>query len=332
MKNSLRTPTIVRLAFLDWVYHPISGGQKHWYVSRQRYWCFSKINAIQHGVAGSPGVSFAPSGQFSSATSFPQPIGLGATFDMDLIKAVATVISTEARAFNNAGRAGLDFFTPNINPFKDPRWGRGQETPGEDPFHVSQYVFNLIDGLQGGIDPRPYFKIAADCKHFAAYDLESWQGTDRFHFDAEVTIQDLSEYYLPSFQSCVRDAKVASVMCSYNSVNGVPACGNSYLLQDILREFWGFNDDRWVTSDCGAIDNIFTTHNFTSSLAEAAAVALKAGTDVDCGSTYSTNLPTALNQSLVTRNDLEKALTRQYTSLMRRVFLFEPSTGLLFIL
>lgn len=279
-----------------------------------------------HGVAGSPGVSFAPSGQFSSATSFPQPIGLGATFDMDLIKAVATVISTEARAFNNAGRAGLDFFTPNINPFKDPRWGRGQETPGEDPFHVSQYVFNLIDGLQGGIDPRPYFKIAADCKHFAAYDLESWQGTDRFHFDAEVTIQDLSEYYLPSFQSCVRDAKVASVMCSYNSVNGVPACGNSYLLQDILREFWGFNDDRWVTSDCGAIDNIFTTHNFTSSLAEAAAVALKAGTDVDCGSTYSTNLPTALNQSLVTRNDLEKALTRQYTSLMRLGY-FDPPTS-----
>lgn len=294
--------------------------------SLSRYVLQKLMNTTQHGVAGSPGVSFAPSGEFSSATSFPQPIVLGATFDMDLIKAIASVISTEARAFNNAGRAGLDFFTPNINPFKDPRWGRGQETPGEDPFHVSQYVYNLIDGLQGGIDPRPYFKIAADCKHFAAYDLESWEGVDRFHFDAEVTLQDLSEYYLPSFQSCVRDAQVASVMCSYNSVNGIPACGNSYLLQDVLRDFWGFNDDRWVTSDCGAIDNIFTTHNFTSSFAEAVADALKAGTDLDCGSTYSTNLPDALNQSLITRNDLEKALTRQYTSLMRRVYLLELST------
>ncbi|KXN86330.1 putative exo-1,4-beta-xylosidase bxlB [Leucoagaricus sp. SymC.cos] len=277
------------------------------------------IHEEQHGVAGSPGVSFAPSGEFSSATSFPQPIVLGATFDMDLVKAIATVISTEARAFNNAGRAGLDFFTPNINPFKDPRWGRGQETPGEDPFHVSQYVLHLIDGLQGGIDPRPYFKIAADCKHFAAYDLDSWEGIDRFHFDAKVSPQDLSEYYLPSFQSCVRDAKVASVMCSYNSVNGVPACASPYLLQNVLRDFWGFDEDRWVTSDCDAINNIFSTHNFTSSFAEAAADALKAGTDVDCGNTYSTSLPDALNQSLIVREDLEKALARQYTSLMRQL-------------
>ncbi|KAJ3563995.1 hypothetical protein NP233_g8585 [Leucocoprinus birnbaumii] len=279
-----------------------------------------------HGVAGSPGVSFASSGEFSSATSFPQPIVLGAAFDLDLIKAVATVISTEARAFNNAGRAGLDFFTPNINPFKDPRWGRGQETPGEDAFHVSQYVFNLIEGLQGGIDPRPYFKVAADCKHFAAYDLDSWEGIDRFHFDAKVTLQDLSEYYLPPFQSCVRDAKVASVMCSYNSVNGIPSCANSYLLQNILRDFWGFDDDRWVVSDCDAINNIFSTHNFTSTFAEAVADALKAGTDVDCGTTYSTNLPAALNQSLITRDDLERALTRQYTSLMRLGYFDPPSS------
>lgn len=279
-----------------------------------------------HGVAGSPGVSFASSGEFSSATSFPQPIVLGATFDMDLVKAIATVISTEARAFNNAGRAGLDFFTPNINPFKDPRWGRGQETPGEDAFHVAQYVFNLINGLQGGIDPRPYFKVAADCKHFAAYDLESWEGIDRFHFDAKVTLQDLSEYYLPSFQSCVRDAKVASVMCSYNSVNGVPACASSYLLQDILRDFWGFDDDRWVVSDCDAINNIFSTHNFTSSFTEAVADAIKAGTDVDCGTTYSKNLPAALNQSLITRDDLERALTRQYTSLMRLGYFDPPAS------
>jgi beta-D-xylosidase 4 len=275
------------------------------------------IHPLQHGVAGSPGVTFAPSGEFSSATSFPQPIVLGATFDLALVKAVATVTSTEARAFNNFHRAGLDFFTPNINPFRDPRWGRGQETPGEDPFLVSQYVFNLIQGLQGGIDPRPFFKVAADCKHYAAYDLENWEGIDRVHFDAKVSLQDLSEYFLPSFQSCVRDAKVASVMCSFNSVNGIPSCANSYLLQDILRDFWGFDDDRWVVADCDAVENIFTTHNFTDTFAQAVADALKAGTDVDCGTSYSTHLPDALNQSLITRDDLERSLVRQYTSLIR---------------
>jgi beta-D-xylosidase 4 len=213
----------------------------------------------------------------------------------------------------------LDFFTPNINPFRDPRWGRGQETPGEDPFHIAQYVLNLIDGLQGGIDPSPYLKVAADCKHYAAYDLEDWEGNIRTSFNAVVTQQDLSEFYLPPFQSCVRDAKVASVMCSYNAVNGVPSCANSYLLQTILRDYWGFGDDRWVTSDCDAVNNILNGHSFTSTLPQAAAVALKAGTDVDCGTTYSQNLPAALNQSLITEADLQKALVRQYTSLVRCV-------------
>jgi len=214
-------------------------------------------------------------------------------------------------------KAGLDFFTPNINPFRDPRWGRGQETPGEDPFHISRYVFNLIDGLQGGIDPKPFFKVGADCKHYAAYDLENWQGNIRTAFDAKVTSQDLSEFYLPPFQSCVRDAKVASVMCSYNAVNGVPSCANSYLLQSILRDSWGFDDTRWVTSDCDAVDNIINGHNFTATLPEAAAAALKAGTDVDCGNTYAQQLPAALNQSLITVEDLQRALTRQYASLVR---------------
>ncbi|KAG6843961.1 hypothetical protein H0H87_011383 [Tephrocybe sp. NHM501043] len=278
-----------------------------------------------HGVAGSPGVQFASSGNFSSATSFPQPINLGSAFDDPLVKDVATVISTEARAFNNFGRAGLDYFTPNINPFKDPRWGRGQETPGEDPYHISQYVYSLIDGLQGGIDPQPYIKVIADCKHYAAYDMENWEGNIRTSFDAQVNLQDLSEYYLPPFQSCVRDAKVSSVMCSYNSVNGVPSCANSYLLQTILRDHWGFNDERWVTSDCDAVDNIFSTHHFTSTYAEAVADALKAGTDIDCGTAYSSHLPDAYNQSLIDRSDLEKALIRQYTSLVRLGYFDPPS-------
>jgi beta-D-xylosidase 4 len=185
-----------------------------------------------HGVAGSPGVHFG--GDLPAATSFPMPINLGASFNMSLVHSMATFISTEARAFSNEGRAGLDFFTPNINIFRDPRWGRGQETPGEDPFLTSQYVYEYVNGLQVGDDER-YLKVAADCKHFAAYDLEHWNGSDRVQFDARVTDQDLIETYLAPFETCIRDAKVASIMCSYNAVNGVPACANRFLLETIAR-------------------------------------------------------------------------------------------------
>jgi beta-D-xylosidase 4 len=185
-----------------------------------------------HGVANSPGVHFG--GDLPAATSFPMPINLGASFNMTLVYRMAEVISNEARAFNNEGRAGLVFFTPNINIFRDPRWGRGQETPGEDPFLTSQYVYALINGLQRGDDER-YLKIAADCKHYAAYDLENWNGTDRHHFNAIVSDQDLLETYLPPFESCIRDARVASIMCSYNAVNGIPSCANQFLLQTLAR-------------------------------------------------------------------------------------------------
>ena len=185
-----------------------------------------------HGVAYSPGVHFG--GDLPAATSFPMPINLAASFNTSLVHSMASVISTEARAFNNEGRAGLVFFTPNINIFRDPRWGRGQETPGEDPFLTSEYVYALINGLQRGDDER-YLKIAADCKHYAAYDLEHWQGADRFHFNAIVSDQDLLETYLPPFESCIRDAKVASIMCSYNAVNGIPSCANQFLLQTLAR-------------------------------------------------------------------------------------------------
>ncbi|KAJ7078060.1 glycoside hydrolase family 3 protein [Mycena epipterygia] len=283
-------------------------------------------NEALHGLATGHGISFASSGNFSSATSFPQPILLGAAFDDPLVLSVATTISTEARAFNNAGRAGLDFWTPNINPFRDPRWGRGQETPGEDPFHTSQYVLNLINGLQGGIDSEPYVKVMADCKHFAAYDFEGGPGgISRHSFNAIVTPQELSEYFLPPFQTCVRDAKVMSVMCSYNAVNGIPACANSYLLQTLLRDTWGFGDDRWVVSDCDAVSDIFATHDFTTSLAAAAAVALKAGTDINCGTTYSANLLEARNENLITNTDISTALIRQYAGLIRAGY-FDPAS------
>lgn len=164
-------------------------------------------NEALHGIASSPGVNFSDSGDYSYATSFPQPILMGAAFDDALINAVATVVSTEARAFNNANRSGLDYWTPNINPYKDPRWGRGQETPGEDPYHLKSYVKNLIHGLQGGQDPK-IKKVVATCKHFVAYDVESWEGNYRYGFDAVVSTQDLAEYYMQPFQSCARDSNV----------------------------------------------------------------------------------------------------------------------------
>jgi beta-D-xylosidase 4 len=164
-----------------------------------------------HGIGGSPGVHFG--GDLPAATSFPMPINLGATFNTSLFHRMGAVISTEARAFNNEGRAGLVFFTPNVNIFRDPRWGRGQETPGEDPFLTSQYVYEFVDGLQRGDDER-YLKVAAVCKHYAAYDLEKWNGTNRLQFNAIVSDQDLLETYLPPFETCVRDAKAASIMCS----------------------------------------------------------------------------------------------------------------------
>lgn len=278
-----------------------------------------------HGVARSPGTNFStvPGSPFSSATSFPQPIILGATFDDDLIHSIATVISTEARAFNNAGRAGLDFFTPNINPFKDPRWGRGQETPGEDPYHIAQYVYQLITGLQGGLSPDPYYKVVADCKHFAGYDLEDWHGNNRMAFNAVISTQDLAEFYTPSFQSCVRDAHVGSVMCSYNAVNGVPSCASPYLLQDLIRDHFGLGDG-WITSDCDAVDNVFDPHNYTSTLVNASAVSLKAGTDVDCGTTYSQTLVDAVNQKLVTEDDVKTSMVRLYSSLVRLGYFDSP--------
>ena len=189
-------------------------------------------NEALHGLAGSPGVHFG--GDLPAATSFPMIINLGATFNMTLYNLVGSVISTEARAFNNDGRAGLNFFTPNINIVRDPRWGRGEETVGEDPFLGSQYAYAYVTGLQVGDDER-YLKVAGTCKHFIAYDLEKWNGTDRFHFNAIVSDQDIVETHLPPFEKCIRYARGASIMCSFNAINGVPGCANKFFLQTIAR-------------------------------------------------------------------------------------------------
>ncbi|KAF2142750.1 glycoside hydrolase family 3 protein [Aplosporella prunicola CBS 121167] len=280
-------------------------------------------NEALHGVAAGHGVNFSDAGDFSHATSFPQPILMGAAFDDELIHAVATVVSTEARAFNNANRSGLDYWTPNINPYKDPRWGRGQETPGEDPYHLSQYVRALIAGLQGDKDDK-YKRVVATCKHFVGYDLETWNGNYRYQFDAQISPQDLAEYYMPPFQSCARDSNVGAFMCSYNAVNGVPTCADPYLLQTILREHWGWTDEeQWVTSDCDSIQNIYLPHEWSPTREQAVADALNAGTDLNCGTYYPKYLPGAYAQGLINDTTLDRALIRQYSSLIRLGY-FDP--------
>lgn len=278
-----------------------------------------------HGVAGSPGVSFStPNGSdFSFATSFPEPILMGATFDDALINQIASVVGTEGRAFGNNGHSGFDFWTPNINPFRDPRWGRGLEVPGEDPFHLSRYVYSLVTGLQGGVDP-PVKKVIATCKHFAVYDIEENRNGD----DLDPTPQDLYEYYLLPFKSCARDAKVGAVMCSYNAEYGIPSCANRFLLQNVLRESWGWSQPyNWITSDCAAVSNIESPHKYVATDADAAAVALNAGTDLACEGTIYNSLVQAVAQNTTNLATVDKSLTRLYTSLVQ-VGYFNPPADL----
>ncbi|CAA9957596.1 Glycoside hydrolase family 3 protein [Pyrenophora teres f. maculata] len=276
-----------------------------------------------HGIAG-PYTNFSHSGvEWSYSTSFPQPILMGAAFDDDLITEVAKVISTEARAFNNANRTGLDFWTPNINPFRDPRWGRGQETPGEDAYHLSSYVQALIHGLQGEATD-PYKRVVATCKHFAGYDVEDWNGNLRYQNDVQITQQDLVEYYLAPFQACVQ-ANVGAFMCSYNAVNGAPPCADPYLLQTILREHWGWNkEEQWVTGDCDAVQNVYFPHQWSSTRAGAAADSLVAGTDITCGTYMQEHLPAAFRQKLLNESSLDLALIRQYSSLVQLGYFDAP--------
>jgi beta-glucosidase len=213
-----------------------------------------------------------------TATVFPEPIGLAATFDDPLIHEMAVVIGTEARAKHNqavrAGRRdimeGLDFWSPNINIFRDPRWGRGQETYGEDPFLTGRMGVAFVTGLQGD-DPK-YFRVISTPKHFAVH---SGPEPSRHTIDVQVSKHDMEDTYLPAFRAAVTEGKAESVMCAYNRVNGQPACANTFLLQDQLRGAWKFNG--YVVSDCDAIVDIFQGHKFVTSQAEAAAAAIKTG-------------------------------------------------------
>lgn len=247
-------------------------------------------------------------GRSGVATVFPQAIGLAATFDDSLALAEASVISTEARAMYNEAVAkgyhtkygGLTFWTPNINIFRDPRWGRGQETYGEDPFLTAKMGVAFVKGLQGNNDR--YLKVAACAKHYAVH---SGPEKLRHVFNAQATPRDLWETYLPAFHALV-DAKVEAVMCAYNRTNDEPCCGNSFLLQDVLRKQWQFKGH--VVSDCWALVDFYEGHKVVSNAAEAAALALQRGVNLNCGSVYNDGLVKAVRQGLVTEKQVDSAL------------------------
>ena len=256
-------------------------------------------------------------GDYMWATSFPSPILSMASLNRTLINEIGTLISTQARAFTNAGKYGLDTYAPNINAFRSPLWGRGQETPGEDLFIASQYAYEYITGMQGGVAPE-HLKIVATAKHFAGYDLENYGNRSRLGYNAIINQQDLAEFYTPQFLTASRDAKVNSVMCSYNAVNGVPSCANSFFMQTLLRDSWTFGTtDGYISTDCDADYNIYDPQKFASNLSIAAADGIRAGADIDCGTTYQVHLNESITSREITRDEIELAVIRLYSNLVR---------------
>ncbi|KAL3030041.1 hypothetical protein AAZX31_03G198500 [Glycine max] len=270
-----------------------------------------------HGVSNvGPGVKF--NAQFPGATSFPQVITTAASFNASLWEAIGQVVSDEARAMYNGGTAGLTYWSPNVNIFRDPRWGRGQETPGEDPVLAGTYAASYVRGLQGTDGNR--LKVAACCKHFTAYDLDNWNGMDRFHFNA----QDIEETFDVPFRMCVSEGKVASVMCSYNQVNGVPTCADPNLLKKTVRGLWQL--DGYIVSDCDSVGVFYDNQHYTPTPEEAAADAIKAGLDLDCGPFLAVHTQNAVEKGLLSEADVNGALVNTLTVQMRLgMFDGEPS-------
>lgn len=254
-------------------------------------------NEALHGVA-----------RAGNATIFPQSIGLAATFNEELVKEAANIISTEARAKYNLAIAkdrrlqymGLTFWSPNINIFRDPRWGRGHETYGEDPFLTSQMGIAFVQGMQG--TDKQFLKTAATAKHFAVH---SGPESVRDKFDAKVDEKDLRETYLYAFQKVVASG-VESVMTAYNSINGIPCSVNAKLIDTILRKEWGF--DGHVVTDCGALDGVYESHHTTKSDVETAAAAIKSGVNLDCSTILQKHAMEAVRQKLISENELNTAL------------------------
>jgi len=277
-------------------------------------------NEALHGVAS------------GRATVFPQAIALGSTWDTDLVHRVGDAISTEARAkYNEAQRqppvqevapgaapgrtAGLTYWSPNINIFRDPRWGRGQETYGEDPYLTSRLGVAFVTGMQGN-DPH-YLKVVATPKHYAVH---SGPEPLRHVFDAKATEYDLQHTYLPAFRAAIVEGKADSIMCVYNSVNGTPGCANGDLLEKHLREQWGFSG--YVVSDCGAVGDIYRSHKYVNTEGEAAVVAVKAGTDLTCGGEYR-SLIDQVKAGHITEAEITRSAERLFTARFR-LGMFDP--------
>jgi len=269
-------------------------------------------NECLHGVA-----------RAGVATVFPETIGIAATWDTGLLFRVATAISDEARAkheeFVRRGKRGiyqgLTFWTPNINIFRDPRWGRGMETYGEDPYLTARMAVQFIRGLQGD-DPR-YFKTIATAKHYAVH---SGPESTRHTVDVVVDEHDLRDTYLPQFEAAVREGGARSVMCAYNSVNGDPACSNTRLLDDILRKEWSFTG--YVVSDCGAIGDIYQGHKSAKTAEEGVTKAVQAGSDLDCGLEYEHIVP-AVRAGLLPEKDVDESVRRLLTARFQ-LGMFDP--------
>ena len=274
------------------------------------YW-----NEALHGVA-----------RAGEATMFPQAIGMAATWDADMLRDEGHVVATEGRAkYNQAQREGnfdryygLTFWSPNINIFRDPRWGRGQETLGEDPYLTGTLGTEFIRGVQG--DDSKYFEAIATPKHFAVH---SGPELLRHGFNVDPSPRDLTETYLPQFRRAITEGKAYSLMCAYNAVDGKAACANQTLLGDILRRDWGFQG--FITSDCGAVDDVTTGHHQTKTGAEGAALSVKTGTDTGCDfKDEMLELPKAVRQGYLAEADMDVALKRLFTARMR-LGMFDPA-------
>jgi len=274
---------------------------------------------------GLHGVAFA-----GYATNFPQVIGMAATWDTDLVHRMGETVSTEARAKYNEAMLndhhemffGLTFWAPNINIFRDPRWGRGQETYGEDPFLTGRLGVAFVTGMQGD-DPQ-YFRVVSTPKHYAVH---SGPEPLRHGFNVDASPHDLEDTYLPAFRATVAEAHAQSVMCAYNSIDGAPACANTMLLRDHLRDAWKF--DGYVVSDCAAVADVFTGHKYSPDMAHAAAAAVKAGTDLECGYGQGQAFPAlvdAVHQGLIKESELDTALRRLFRARFK-LGMFDPPSS-----
>ncbi|XP_050213297.1 probable beta-D-xylosidase 7 [Mercurialis annua] len=272
-----------------------------------------------HGVADvGRGIHFE--GTIKAATSFPQVILTAASFDAYQWYRIGQVIGREARALYNAGQAtGMTFWAPNINIFRDPRWGRGQETPGEDPLVTGKYAVSYVRGVQGdsfqGGKLKGHLQASACCKHFTAYDLDNWKGVNRYAFDARVTMQDLADTYQPPFQSCVQQGRASGIMCAYNRVNGIPSCADFNLLSRTARGLWDFHG--YITSDCDAVSIIYDNQGYAKSPEDAVVDVLKAGMDVNCGSYLQKHTKAALEQKKLSESSVDRALHNLFSVRMR---------------